>query len=131
MNIQEIVSTIFQVVIIPLLGILVYYFKVWISAKAEELKAKTDNEIYQKYIDMLNTTISNCVLATQQTYVETLKQQGSFDKFAQKKAFEQTYNKVLELLNDEAQKYLNSVLGDLEKYITEKIEKEVYLNKHW
>jgi hypothetical protein len=36
---------------------------------------------------MLNRTITECVIATNQTYVETLKQQGKFDEEAQKIAF--------------------------------------------
>ena len=36
---------------------------------------------------MLSETITKCVVATNQTYVETLKKQGKFDKEAQKIAF--------------------------------------------
>ena len=37
---------------------------------------------------MLSQTITDCVLATNQTYVDTLKAQGSFDAEAQKIAFD-------------------------------------------
>ena len=78
---------------------------------------------------MLNETITDCVIATTQTYVETLKKQGEFDADAQKEAFNQTYNGVMVILNDEAKEYLNSAVGDLQLFITQKIEAEVQLTK--
>ena len=70
---------IFEVCIIPLLGVLTAFLIKWINAKSNELQAKTDNNILDKYINMLSQTITQCVIATNQTYVETLKKQGKFD----------------------------------------------------
>jgi hypothetical protein len=80
-------------------------------------------------MDMLTQTISDCVIATNQTYVDALKQQGKFDLEAQKVAFELTSNAVLEILSAEAQEYLANAVGDLNSYITKKIEAEVNYNK--
>ncbi len=78
---------------------------------------------------MLNNTITDCVIATTQTYVDTLKKQGEFNAEAQKAAFTMTYESVVKLLTDEATEYLNEAVGDLQLYITQKIEAEVNLNK--
>ena len=78
---------------------------------------------------MLNNTITDCVIATTQTYVDSLKKQGTFDAEAQKVAFTMTYESVVKLLTDEATEYLNEAVGDLQLYITQKIEAEVNLNK--
>lgn len=78
---------------------------------------------------MLNETITSCVIATTQTYVSSLKNQGKFDAEAQKKAFNMTYEAVMSLLTEEATKYLNEAVGDLQLYITQKIEADVNLNK--
>ena len=78
---------------------------------------------------MLTQTISDCVIATNQTYVESLKQQGKFDLDAQKEAFNLTKDAVLSILSEEAQVYLSTAVGDLNAYITKKIEAEVNLNK--
>ena len=40
-----------------------------------------------------------------------------------------TYEAVAKLLTDEAAEYLNEAVGDLNLYITQKIEAEVNLNK--
>ena len=78
---------------------------------------------------MLNETISSAVLATTQTYVDSLKKQGKFDIEAQKVAFSQTYDAVMKVLTDEAIKYLTASVGDLETYITNRIEADVKLCK--
>ena len=120
---------VFEVAIIPLLGILVAYGVQFLRTKGAELEAKTDNEILDKYISMLTNTITDCVIATNQTYVEALKKQGSFDAEAQKVAFDLTYQAVINVLSDDAKEYLASAYGDLSTYIGNLIEAEVNRNK--
>ena len=78
---------------------------------------------------MLTNTISQCVIATNQTYVEALKKEGKFDLEAQKIAFNKTKTSVLQLLNNEAKVYLTTAIGDLDSYINNTIEAAVNLNK--
>jgi hypothetical protein len=129
MNWLDLLYDIFKVCIIPLLGLLTTFVIRLLDKKSEEAKAKTDNETYKKYITMLTDTITDCVTATNQTYVDALKAQGKFDAEAQKAAFDQTYKAVLTILSDEEKKYLTSVVGDLNIYITNKIEAVVNTNK--
>ena len=129
MEIMELVAQIFEVCIIPLLGILTTFFVKWVNAKLGEIATTRQNELEKKYITMLNSTISDCVIATTQTYVDALKKQGAFDAEAQKVAFNMTFEAVTKLLTAEAQTYLNTAVGDLTLYITQKIESEVNLNK--
>lgn len=126
---QEIVKQIFELCVIPILGILVAFFVNWLKKKANELKIKTDNEILNKYIDMLTDTITSCVIATNQTYVDSLKKQGAFDAEAQKQAFTMTYKAVLDILTEEAKEYLTQAIGDFDIFLTQKIEAEVKLEK--
>ena len=126
---MNLIAEIFEVCLIPLLGVLTAYFVKWVNAKSAELIIKTNNENQAKYLTMLNDTITNCVIATTQTYVDSLKKQGAFDAEAQKVAFTMTYESVVKLLTDEATEYLNEAVGDLQLYITQKIESEVNLNK--
>ena len=78
---------------------------------------------------MLDKTITDCVIATNQTYVEALKDKDAFTAEAQKEAFNKTYNAVLAILSDDAKEYLTNAFGDLEAYIKSKIEAEVNMNK--
>lgn len=126
---SELLTDIFQVCIIPLLGVLTAFFVKWVNFKSAEIQNNIDDVTLRKYMEMLTQTISDCVIATNQTYVDSLKQQGKFDAEAQKIAFKLTSDAVLEILSAEAQVYLSTAVGDLNAYITKKIEAEVNYNK--
>ena len=125
----ELLREIFEIVILPILGALALFAVKWINAKAEELKAETEDATLEKYIDMLADTITQCVIATNQTYVETLKKEGKFDKEAQINAFNMTYQAVLAILSVEAKEYLTEAVGDFETFLIKQIEAEVNYNK--
>ena len=122
-------SDIFEVCVLPLLGVLTMYLVKFIQVKSTEITNKVDNDLVDKYVAMLAVTIENCVIATNQTYVESLKQAGKFDAEAQKTAFNMTKNAVMAILSDEAKKYLENAVGDLNEYITQQIEAAVNVNK--
>ena len=129
MNWMTILTQLFEMVIFPLLGIATVYLVFLIKAKINELKLKKDDDLFNKYLSMLENTITDCVIATTQTYVDSLKKQGSFDADAQKVAFTKTYTNVMKILTEDAKEYLQNALGDLESYVYNKIESEVALNK--
>lgn len=129
MEINELINVIFQVCILPLLGVLTTFLVKWLQAKSQQLQANAQDETSKKYMSMLTNTITECVLATNQTYVEALKQQNKFDAEAQKIAFEKTSEAVMSILTEDAKEYLTNAVGDLELYIKQKIEAEVNLNK--
>ena len=120
---------ILEVCIIPLLGILTAYFVKFINIKSIEIQNKVENENADKYIGMVTDTISACVIATNQTYVEALKKENAFTAEAQKEAFNLTYNAVMAILTEEAKEYLAEIYGDVAAYITNKIEAEVNISK--
>ena len=120
---------IFDLCVIPFLGVLTMYLVQFIRLKSKEITDKTDSDLADKYIQMLTDTITTCVIATNQTYVEALKKQGKFDAEAQKEAFNLTYNAVMAVLTDEAKHYLAAIYGDLTAYITTRIEAEVNVTK--
>lgn len=129
MNWQDYITPIFEICIIPLLGILTKILIDFLKVKGKELAEKAQNEKAEKYITMLTNTISSCVLATNQTYVEALKEQGAFDKEAQAAAFNKTYINVMNILSADCKEYLEQAFGDLHTYITNRIEAEVKANK--
>lgn len=120
---------ILQVCIIPLLGVLTAYIVKFINMKSVEIQANVDNDMADKYIAMITDTVSACVIATNQTYVEALKKENAFTAEAQKEAFNLTYNAVMAILTDEAKEYLAEIYGDVAAYITNKIEAEVNISK--
>lgn len=125
----EIVIQIIQVCVIPLLGILTKFLVDYLSAKRDEINSKIDNEIAQKYTNMIYQTVVDCVIATNQTYVDSLKKSGSFDEAAQKEAFNRTMNAIMTILSDDAKEYITEATGDLNTYLTQLIEAEVNKRK--
>lgn len=129
MDKMKLLQEIFQVCIIPLLGVLTTYLISFIKSKKAILEKQNDNELYRKYINMLDETITKCVIATNQTYVDSLKDQNAFTKEAQEEAFKKTYEAVMAILSKDAQEYLTNAVGDLNTYITNSIQAQVKINK--
>ena len=129
MDWMELLYKIFELCVLPLLGVLTAYVVQFIRTKTAEVTAKNENETLNKYINMLSDTITECVIATNQTYVESLKKEGQFDAQAQKVAFNLTYNAVMKILSEDAKDYLSNIYGDLTTYVTNQIEAAVNLNK--
>lgn len=132
----ELINQIFQVCIVPLLAVLTTYLVKYIDAKKDELIVKKEeantnkeNMLADKYIKMLADTIKACVIATNQTYVDSLKDKNAFDGEAQKEAFKKTSDAVMLILSQEAKDYLSTIYGDLNQYIITQIEASVNENK--
>ena len=126
---DEVLQEIIEVCVIPFLGIVAGVLIKFIKIKADEFCANSKNETEKKYINMISETISECVIATNQTFVEGLKKENAFDEEAQKKAFAMTLEAVLDVLSDDAKDYMTEVSGDVNVYLKNKIEAEVNLNK--
>jgi hypothetical protein len=131
MDWMNVLEQVFNLIVYPVISIAGIYLTYLISTKIQELKQKTSNEMADKYLDMLDVTISDAVLATTQTYVDSLKKQGKFDAEAQKAAFKLTYDAVMKVLTEDAVKYLTIIVGDLETYVVNKIEADVKLSKNY
>lgn len=128
---MELLNDIFNLCIVPLLGILTAYLVKMISVKSEELKQRYNNEFFWKYTDLLENTIKDCVIATNQTYVDALKDKNAFDEEAQKIAYKKTFNNVINILGSKTMNILNEMYySDLPLFIESKIEKYVNDSKH-
>lgn len=125
----QFLEQIFKTCIIPLLGLLTSYLVLYLRNKAQNLCEKVKDETLQKHINLTLQIVANCVIATNQTYVETLKKEGRFDLEAQKVAFQKTYDAVLCLLTQETQNQLTIAFGDLQVYLTNLIEAQINMAK--
>lgn len=129
MNWLDLLYDVLEVCVIPILGILTTYLVKYIQVKSQEAIKRSENEMLDKYIAILSATVTDCVIATNQTYVEALKKDNAFTAEAQKEALNQTLDAVMEILSNDAKKCLSEAYGDLTKYITTKIEAEVVSTK--
>lgn len=120
-----ILTEIFKVCIIPLLGVLTAFIVAWIKSKINNVNAKTDNELLKSTLDTVEAIVINAIIATNQTYVDSLKEQNAFDTEAQKKAFQKTYDVVMASLTEDTKNGLTKLTTDLNLYITEMIEAKI------
>lgn len=125
----ELLDQLFDVCIIPLLGVLTTFLVKYINKKQKEIEEKNKQDALDKYIAILGETIADCVAATTQTYVEKMKNEKVFDEEAQKKALQDTCDAVIEILSDDAKDVLNMAYGDLTAVVKQKIEAEVKRQK--
>ena len=117
---MQLVYDIFKTVLIPLLGIGVSYLIYLIKTKVDQLKQNTDSEIQRRYLDLLEKYVIDAVVTTNQTYVNALKEAGTFDLDAQKEAFKRTKDAVLELLTEDMKELLGTFVGDLDTFMFNK-----------
>lgn len=90
-----------------------------IDSKIKDSKAKT----------ILNDAVGvveRVVKETQQTYVDSLKNQNIFDKEAQTKALENAKEKIKIQLSKEAIDYINKNYSNFEEWLTTSIEAKLY-----
>ena len=126
----EFLKELFFVVITAAVPVLTAYIIVLIrkvgnnaAANAESTKAKT-------YITEAAEAIAAAVAATNQTYVDALKNAGKFDADAQKDASEKTLAACLASINPAAQRFIEAAYGDIREYLTTRIEAEVRKQKN-
>lgn len=112
-----------------LLTALCGFLIIFINKKKEDLEKRLHNDMAAKYLDMVTDTITNCVQATNQTYVDELKKQNAFTKENQLNAFNLTLNAVSNILTDDCKEYLSTITEDVEAYLKAKIEAEVNFAK--
>ena len=125
MDLIQISGIILRFVLIPILAIGSKYLIAFVKVKMDEIISKSKDSMMQSYLTMLQQAVMDCVAATNQTYVESLKDQNLFDAEAQKQAFEKTFNAVMNILSEDAKQYLTENLGDLDLYVNNLIESSV------
>lgn len=129
MEYKDLVSTIIQVVLIPLLIALTGFLVKWINAKANEAKDKIKDDKYYLYIDILQELVTKTVIMVNQTYVDELKKENAFTKEAQIEAFNRVYETVIASLSEDVYVYLEQIIGNLDEYLTVLIESSVKAQK--
>lgn len=129
MEYKELIQTILQTVLIPLLIALTGFVVKWVNAKANELKSKTEDDRYDLYIDILQELVTKTVIMVNQTYVDELKKENAFTKEAQIEAFNKVYETVITSLSEDVYTYLEQIIGNLNDYITVLIESAVKQQK--
>jgi len=102
--------------------VLIPFIATAISALTNYLKTKADNAKLDKYFDMASDAVITAVAEVMQTFVKTLKDSGEWNEENAKKAFEMAKFRAMETMSAAALKALPEIVGDVEAWLTAKIE---------
>ncbi len=105
------------------------YLVQYLHRKSEQIIAQTDNMTIKAFLAEATDAVSTAVTYTSQTFVDALKKEGKFDKDKQQEALNKSLDKAISLLSEQAKKALEDIYGDLNAYLTSKIEAEVRSQK--
>ena len=105
------------------------YLVQYLRRKSEQIIAQTDNMTIKAFLVEATDAVSTAVTYTSQTFVDTLKKEGNFNKDKQQEALKKSLDKAISLLSESAKNALTDIYGDLEAYLTSKIEAEVRSQK--
>ena len=126
---REFLSDIFLAVVTAAVPVLTTYLVVFIrkagdsaAANAKSVKAKT-------YVTEAAEAIAAAVAATNQTYVDSLKNAGKFDADAQREAAQKALEACIASISPAAQSFIEAAYGDIREYLKTRIEAEVRAQK--
>lgn len=127
---QEFLKEIFLAVITEAVLVLTAYIVVLVRKVGENAAANTENVKAKTYIMEAAEAIAAAVAATNQTYVDALKNAGKFDAEAQKQAAKKALAACLQSISPAAQEFIERAYGDIREYLTTRIEAEVRKQKN-
>ena len=121
--ILNIISVVVTVVILPLISYVGARLITWLNTKIKDENAK-------QQLTVATDIVTNAVRSVFQTYVETLKKNGTFDKESQKEALIKAKNDALAQMTDEIKEYITKNYGNLETWIITQIESTINILKN-
>ena len=122
---MEFLQNILIAIITAAVPVATAYLCMWLASLYESNKTRIKNEKAQVILGQVTDTIIAAVETTTSTYVKQLKTENLFDANAQKEAFNRTFETVKKQLTEDSKKIIAEAYGDVETYITNKIEQFV------
>ena len=119
----NILAAVTTCIILPLISFLGIKLSQWLSTKIKDEKAAA---LFAKATEI----VTNAVRITFQTYVESLKNSGSFGKEEQLIALDKAKDIVTSELTEELKAFISDNYGDLQAWIKNQIEASIYKLKN-
>lgn len=126
---QEFLRDVFLAVITAAVPVLTAYIVVFIRKAGDNAAANTESVKARTYITEAAEAIAAAVAATNQTYVDSLKNAGRFDGTAQREAAQKALEACLASISPAAQKFIEAAYGDIRVVRYSRIEAEVRRQK--
>lgn len=126
---EDLLNELLKAVLIAAIPILSAYLTALVQSKSKEAQAGTNSVIVQDLISGAEKIVTDVVTATNQTFVDNLKQEGKFDEAAAKDAFQKSKDAILKILPQTTKDALTVLYGDVDTWLTAKIESTVKAQK--
>lgn len=94
----------------------------WLQSIYNRNQNKIKDEKLASVLAKVTDIVTEAVETTTSTYVKGLKAENLFDEKAHKKAFKMTYDAVKKQITDDTAAIISEEFGDIEVYLTNKIE---------
>lgn len=122
---NEFLTQLLQAVITAAIPVCGAFLVNYLNKKSAQAAAETNSAEMKSLIEQVNDAVTKAVTYTTQTFVESMKKNGIFDAEAQSEALQKSLDKTLALLSEVAKNALEEIYGDLNEYLTVRIEAEV------
>lgn len=122
---QEVLNIILSALSIAVTGLVSWGVGVLINWMNSKIKDQT----LAKHLTAVTQIVTDAVMNVFQSFVETLKANGSFDEKAQEDAKERAMDIIMTQLTPELVDYVKTNYGDLEEWLSNKIESVIYTLK--
>lgn len=119
----NILAAVTTCIILPLISFLGIKLSQWLSTKIKDEKAAA---LFKKATEI----VTDAVRVTFQTYVESLKNSGSFGKDEQLIALNKAKDIITSELTEELKTFISDNYGDLQTWIKNQIEASIYKLKN-
>ena len=126
---NEMLLNVLYVCLTVIMPILVRYIIKYITTVIATATEKIEDAKLRDYVYYATDVVNNCVLDVCQTYVDSLKSAGKFDKEAQVTAKQMALDKAVALITSEAKQAVSILYGDFNAWIDSIIEASVRENK--
>jgi len=120
---MNIISVLVTAVILPLISFAGSKLITWLNTKIKDENGKIQ-------LTVATTIVTNAVRSVFQTYVDTLKKNGTFDLESQKIALTKAKDEALAQMTDDIKEYITKNYGNLEAWLTTQIEATINILKN-
>ncbi len=129
MNLMDIIETIFFTVITSTLPIITTYIAKFLTTKRKQINTQIKNQKLNSYVDIALKAVNQAVISVTQTYVDSLKANGKFNKNAKKEAKRKAIITATAIITNDTKNAIRLLYGDFDKWLDSAIEKYVNMNK--
>ena len=100
-----------------------------VKALIDFLNTKIQDKKLANFLTKITVIVTDAVQAVFQSFVETLKENGKFDEKAQLEAKQKAIDIIKGQLTADMKQYIEANFGDIEEWISVKIESIIYALK--